>query len=104
MSFGNSTLSGAGSDGIDVSGGSTLSAENASILNSGNFGIVATELSRAVVRNGTVTGSGVTDLQCTTGSQIQANGCTTSAGAPSVADTNFAAFNTIESNKGIIWN
>jgi len=104
MGFGNSTLSGAGTDGIDVGSGSTLSAENASVLNSGNFGIVTTELSRAVIRNGTVTGSGVTDLQCTTGSEIQANGCTTSTGAPNVADTNFAAFNTIESNKGIIWN
>lgn len=102
----NTLISGFGVDGLYAVGASQIDAEAATVENSTRNGVYSTKGSLINVNAGTSTGSGGSDLYAALGSQVSANGCTTtsSTGTPAAGDTNFTAFNTIESNKGVIWN
>lgn len=116
-------------DGINAIGAATVAARNVTITTPGERAIYAYGSSDVEAGGAIISGSvlrsvfadtlariNVTDGSVTThpagfalaianGSVITANGCTTdnSPPTPNVVDTNVSAFNTIETNRGIIW-
>jgi len=106
VSISGGTLTGAGRYGIESRDGSVVSGAGATIAGSGTRGAWSNQGGRISLDGGSVTGSPAgNDLVVTKGSYIDANGATTSSGVgPILADTNVAAFNTLDSNNGIIWN
>lgn len=88
-----------------MTAGGTSNGESASTPNSGGHGVFAEQLARAAMRSASVTGSANNDLSIFRGAQIDAHDMTTTNGdgSPDAADTNDAAFNSTESDQGIIW-
>lgn len=92
-----------GLDGVNCLDLASVNVERCNITNQTRLGVFATSGARVTIEDGTVSGSVSGDINCDKGSQIVAINATTTSGAVNTADTNFSAFNTIESNKGIIW-
>lgn len=92
-----------GQDGVNCLDLAEVNIERCNITGQTRYGVSAASGAKVTVEDGTVSGSVNNDLNCLKGAQIFAFNATTSSGAVNVADTNFSAFNTIESNKGIIW-
>lgn len=86
--------------------GAQINLGGATVQNGASHGVVAKDGANIIVRAATVTGNANHDLRVDEGSYISANGTTTTngAGSPALADTNVAAFNSLDSNNGIIWN
>ena len=83
-----------------------IDASNCNITNASSIGARARQGGFINVRSATISESGDQDLRVTEGSIISAVGCTTTAGNPSVSDTNldgFGGLNNIGSNRGIIF-
>ena len=92
--------------GVEARDGSVVSGAGATITNAGVRGAWANQGGRINLDGASVTGSPTgADLVVTKGAQIDANGAVTSTGGSlNIVDTNLSAFNTLESNKGVIWN
>jgi hypothetical protein len=107
VSANGATLTNAGRNNAYAARGGEILLDTGTATGAATHNVRAQQGSKIVVQDATVTGA-VTgdDLSCQTGSSIHANGTTTTngTGSPAAADTNFTAFNTIESNNGIIWN
>lgn len=99
------TAKNAGRNGLSLTDGATLSATSAVVQNCAGIGVLANYGSRVNIRSGSVTGSGVRDIDSSNGSFVTATLCSTTGGSgtPLLANTNAAAFNTL-SQKGAIFN
>lgn len=107
--IGSATISGFGSGYLGTSA-STGSVSASTITGNGSgTGVGVSYGAVCDAHDATITGNAAQrDLSIATGSFISANGVTTtnsiSPGVPNVSDTIVGAFNTVTSNRGIIWN
>lgn len=102
---GSSAVSNSGGNGLYSQEGGTISARSCAVTGSGSNGAFGRRGGSIVVADGECSGSGSNDLAVTEGSQVFANGTTTTngTGSPAIADANVSSFNAIDSNNGIIW-